>query len=198
MCTALSQCYRQPTTGWEIEERENAPPLVHNLPFPAYISLSHSHHLLCFGLSPSRIGIDVEWMKSGRRFREMAPLFMNNEEVALLPTQAPGLLQYFYQVWCAKEALYKALPPARQALTTLKGLPYHPLLEDSSPWHLVQSGLDNYQIAIVTENMIEKSTARPTLQTMFIDLEQVIQNTGKREQAVKKGPNSPFGDLQNH
>ncbi|WP_141202206.1 4'-phosphopantetheinyl transferase family protein [Oceanimonas doudoroffii] len=192
MCTALSRHYRRATTEWDIEERTNAAPLIHNLPVPAHISLSHSHHLICFGLSSFRIGIDVEWMKSGRRFREMAALFMSNEEVALLPEHPAELQRYFYRIWCAKEALYKALTPAEQARTTLTGLSYPALLENDSPWHLMQSRLDHYRLAVVSE----KVTAAPLLHQASINLEHVMRDAARRGLSNhKKGPDGPFGIL---
>lgn len=104
----------------------------------------------------------------------MAKLFMSEKELSLLPKQNSKLLNYFYRLWCAKEALYKAISPNEQSLATLPALAYYSLLTDSSQWHLTQFKLGNYQIATVSD----KSAHPPTLFKTFINLEQSLpQNT---------------------
>lgn len=151
MCHALSEHFMQPTSYWHIEERPQAKPVIHNLPIPGHISLSHSHDLVCFAFSPLKVGIDAELMKAGRDFHEMSKLFMNDEELRQIPKTSDEQQLYFYRLWCAKEAFYKALPAANQHQTTLATISYRALSERNTGWQLIESQLEDFRIAIVSE-----------------------------------------------
>jgi phosphopantetheine--protein transferase-like protein len=166
ICTALSRHYQHPSTSWIIEEPENSAPIIHNLPAGSHISLSHSHDLICFALSPLKVGVDIERVRPRRNFIAMAQLFMNNSELKQLPSPQPQQQQYFYHLWCAKEALYKALPRSEQSETTLKKLPYLQLKSGQLGWQLAEFELEGYQAAIVNK----KNARKAVITKHFIDL----------------------------
>ncbi|MBV1788297.1 4'-phosphopantetheinyl transferase superfamily protein [Marinobacterium sp. D7] len=168
ICSALSQLYRQPTTSWDIEDSTQASPFIHNLSSTCHTSLSHSHDLICFALSTAQVGVDVELMKARRNFKQLAELFMSEDELQRLPKDKNEGNTYFYRLWCAKEALYKALPVQEQASTSLASISYHALLDQESPWQLNEYIVDDYRVAVVNE-----STAPPAkLIKIFLDLNQ--------------------------
>ena len=76
---------------------------------------------------------------------------MNTEELDLLPESGDASVQYFYRLWCAKEAFYKALPIADQDKTTLTSLSYSDLKGGKTEWQLFKTQIDSYQIAVVTQ-----------------------------------------------
>lgn len=153
ICRALSQLFDKPVNDWKIHDTPNTPPLVLNLPNPYSISLSHSNNLICFALSPYAIGIDIE-RKRLRDFTAAASLFMNAQEYQTLLQEDQDKESYFYRLWCAKEALYKALPHTEQQQHGLHSLSYKSLSEGSSTHYLYESCIDDYQIAIVSAQPI--------------------------------------------
>ena len=161
ICSALSDLFDQPLNYWQLEERSNSAPVIHNLPRPGYISLTHSKELICFALSSDRIGIDAEHPKASRDLISAAELFMNPEEQGSMPDTVAGQQDYFYRLWCAKEAFYKALPAAEQAKATLASLAYNDLKSDTGRWHLYETTLDKYHIAVVSLNSIESGSFTP-------------------------------------
>ncbi len=149
ICLALSRHYQRPAKSWIIEEATNAAPIIHNLPSPAHISLSHSHDLVCFTLSPLKVGVDIEKVQPRQNLQAMADMFMNSSELKRLPTSEHQRQLYFYRVWCAKEALYKALPKFEQSEAILKKLSYLQLKSGQLEWQLSEFELEGYQAAIV-------------------------------------------------
>lgn len=92
---------------------------------------------------------------------------MNSSELKQLPVSEPQRQLYFYRVWCAKEALYKALPRFEQSETTLKKLSYLQLKNGQLGWQLSEFELEGYQAAIV-----HKKHARTAVEIKhFIDLD---------------------------
>ena len=167
ICTALSQHYQRPGNSWIIEEHDNAAPIIHNLPTVGHISLSHSHDLICFTLSPLKVGVDIERVQPRQNLKAMAELFMNSSELKQLPTPETQQQLYFYRLWCAKEALYKALPRFEQSETTLKNLSYMQLKSGQLGWQLSEFELEGYQAAIV-----HKKNAHTAVEIKhFIDLD---------------------------
>ncbi|UTW03881.1 4'-phosphopantetheinyl transferase superfamily protein [Amphritea atlantica] len=163
ICSALSDLFDQPLNYWQLEELPNSAPVIHNLPTPGYISLTHSKELICFALSSDRIGIDAEYPKASRDFISAAELFMNSTEQESMPDTVARQQDYFYRLWCAKEALYKALPAAEQARTTLASLVYNDLITGTGPWHLYETMLDQYHIAVVSLSSIKPDSLTPRL-----------------------------------
>lgn len=156
ICTALSERFNQPLNYWQIEERRHSTPLIHNLP-TGYISLTHSKSLIGFALSDNNVGIDLEYKKSTRDFISAAELFMSLDEINAMPKTTLARKNYFYQLWCAKEALYKALPAAQQSQATLTSLCYQDLKMENTPWYLYEATIDQYQLAIIANSIYPES-----------------------------------------
>lgn len=97
----------------------------------------------------------------------MAELFMNNSELKKLHSLQTQQQQYFYRLWCAKEALYKALPKCTQSETTLKELSYLQLQAGQSGWQLSEFELEGYQTAIVCK----KHAQAAVITKHFIDID---------------------------
>lgn len=65
-----------------------------------YISISHCADRVMVALSQRACGVDIE--RLDRRFAQLAPRFMNNQELVIATSQ-----EEMAAVWCAKESLYK-------------------------------------------------------------------------------------------
>jgi len=148
VCTTLSTLFKKPENYWNIIERPNNSPLILNLPKPYYISLSHSQDFICFALSSHCIGIDVE--QSRLRNFSTAAMFMSAQELQKMPRNEPDQQAYFYKLWCAKEAFYKALSKSEQQQRSLTSLSYHALKEGRGDYQLYETSICDYQIAAVS------------------------------------------------
>jgi len=154
ICSALSSLQpRIPDNSWRIDEQPGRAPVIHGLEFPLYLSLSHSHELICLTLSTLQTGVDVELMKPDRDFTEAAKLFMTDSELRQQPTTPKTRAQYFYRLWCAKEAQYKALPRAEQEKTSLSKIDFEDLQASRNGWQLLELNEPLYQISIVHERL---------------------------------------------
>ena len=80
---------------------------------------------------------------------------MSDAEKELIPTSAAERQHYFYRLWCAKEAFYKALPTTEQAQTTLTSLSYADLKNTAGQWHLYETELDHYHLAVISRSSID-------------------------------------------
>ena len=120
---ALSQYFFRPVNEWIFIERPDLPPEISNLPDNIYTSLSHSKGLICFAISGSPVGIDLELADRNRDFLALAKLFMSDEEVQYLAQNKEIEADIFYRTWCAKEAYYKAIPSIKQHDTSYKDIP---------------------------------------------------------------------------
>ncbi|RTE65949.1 4'-phosphopantetheinyl transferase superfamily protein [Amphritea opalescens] len=154
ICSALSERFNQPLSRWQIEERRHCAPVIHNLPLHGYISLTHSKALIGFALSDNNVGIDLEYKKRTRDFTSAAGLFMSPNEICAMPTSTAAKEAYFYRLWCAKEALYKALPATQQSKTSLATLSYQDLKMANTQWQLFEATMDNHQLAVVSSQVI--------------------------------------------
>jgi len=106
-------------------------------------------------------------MKPDRDFKEAAKLFMTAAERDQLPDNPEEVPQYFYRLWCAKEALYKALPRKEQEIKTLATIEFSDLLDGKKGWQLTELNIPQYRIAIVHES----TTAPVQLITTQLELE---------------------------
>jgi 4'-phosphopantetheinyl transferase len=154
--TALTQQFGRPFDTWQIEERCHTTPLIHNLPSGYHISLSHSDHFSTFALGTCRLGIDAENMRLDRDFIPAAAMFMNTEELKQLPPELQEIAQYFYRLWCAKEAWFKQLLPIEQNKTVLRNLAYIKLNQAHMPPYLYETQINQYHVAIVSQQPINK------------------------------------------
>lgn len=144
---ALSQTFQRQDDGWQFDDLPESMPVVRNLPSDTFISLSHSKGFICFAISASHLGIDLEATDKQRDFTALAEVFMNAEEQACLLRNPPPSEDYFYRVWSAKEACYKKLSSARQSKTSLQDIRYSELIENASPGYLFEGRIDGFVLA---------------------------------------------------
>lgn len=144
---ALSQSFQRQDSDWRFNDLPGSMPLVDNLPPDTYISLSHSKGFICFAISASPLGIDLEATDKQRDFSALAEVFMNQQEQACLRANPSGQAGYFYRVWSAKEACYKQLSSTQQTVKSLKQIHYAELAEKNAPGYLFEASIDDFVLA---------------------------------------------------
>ena len=160
---ALAEHGQTPCETQGFVERSGAMPRVPGLPQNIRLSLSHSHGLICLAISSCRVGIDVEVINRQKNFSELAKTFMNDDELACMNRHQTSQIDYFYQVWCAKEAFFKALPKTEQAATSLFKLSHTDLVTNRTQWRLLQGTTGDSRVAAVLDNK-----PRQILQSCFL------------------------------
>lgn len=149
---ALSQYFFCPINEWEFIERPDLPPKISNLPNNTYISLSHSKGLICFAISNSPIGIDLELADMNRDFLELAETFMSDEEIQHMTQNTEIQADIFYRIWCTKEAYYKTLSLKNQLDISFKNIPAYKLIKNETNWSLIEGKIGQFIVSIVTKN----------------------------------------------
>lgn len=146
---ALSKLYRQRLTYWQITSHDNAPPRVINLPQKLNLGLSHTKTHIALASYPHPIGIDIEYCKPRDNLMALSEEFMQDDELHFLK-EAKDKQDYFYRIWCAKEAAYKSLTRAEQLKTPLLTISYQGLLSSQNNWHILkQQRIENIRLAVV-------------------------------------------------
>jgi len=153
---ALSHHFLRDKNEWKFIEHADSPPVIINLPENTFISLSHSDGLICFAISGSPIGIDVEVANKQRDFLALARTIMNDDEFDYYVQNASTQTDLFYRMWCAKEAYYKALPTFEQAATSLNKIFFPALFENQDNWFLLEGKIGHLVLAVVIKNHPEK------------------------------------------
>ncbi|MBJ7538707.1 4'-phosphopantetheinyl transferase family protein [Marinomonas transparens] len=127
-----------------------------------YLSISHSHQLVCCVLHNSPIGVDIEFKKDITNPIEKSHFFMTAEEVAELEllVSDEAKKHYFYQVWCTKEAIFKALSPAEQNTTSLHTLPYSGVVDGEKRWSIFDTDIENYHLSLAYMGKVERVQLR--------------------------------------
>lgn len=75
--------------------------------YPFHFSLSYSHHYAIFAFSPDKlVGVDIEAINPDRVALE-SPALHDIERAEIKSAEDP--VEAFYDYWCAKEALLKAM-----------------------------------------------------------------------------------------
>lgn len=147
---AFSQQFNLPLNHWDFIEQANSIPIVSNLSENIFFSLSHSNGLICFITSLSPIGIDIEDTSKKRDYHELAEAFMSNQERHNLKKyQHNNLVNYFYRIWCTKEAYYKTCKT--HALTNLNDISILSFIKNNSEWSLIEGHIDSFMFSIITE-----------------------------------------------
>ncbi|MGO2236852.1 MAG: 4'-phosphopantetheinyl transferase family protein [Marinomonas sp.] len=115
-----------------------------------YLSISHSNYIVCCVLHECPIGIDIEYKKSRQNLAEKSSFFMSHEELEELTMiiEETRQKEYFYQVWCTKEAVFKALDFSEQKSTTLMSIHLSDFFSGGG-WSLFQKEIDNYHLSLV-------------------------------------------------
>jgi 4'-phosphopantetheinyl transferase len=149
---ALSQYFSRQEKEWTFIERPDSGPIISSLPDNIYLSLSHSGGFICFAISNYPIGIDLEYANKQRDFSALAGAFMNEEELDILARIDSTQAAYFYQVWCAKEAYFKALTPSEQSAISLKKIYFSALIGRDDNWHLIEGKIEQYWFAAMIKN----------------------------------------------
>lgn len=99
-----------PLSEIHIDLHDNGKPFLRNSN-GVHFNLSHTHNVALFGLSNNKsIGLDVEFINSGRNILGIAKRFFSPSEYKWL-RQSPHQeqLKIFYQLWCYKEACLKGV-----------------------------------------------------------------------------------------
>jgi 4'-phosphopantetheinyl transferase len=149
---ALSRYFHLEENEWLFIERPDSAPGITNLPENIHISLSHSSGFICFAISTSPMGIDLEAADKRRDFSALAEVFMNDRELDCLVQSESEQADYFYRIWCAKEAYYKTLSSTEQSATTLEKICISSLIEGDDNWHLIEGKIDQYRFAAMIKN----------------------------------------------
>lgn len=149
---ALSQYFPCPVNEWIFIERPDLPPKISNLPDNIYISLSHSKSLICFAISNSPVGIDIELTNRNRDFLALAKIFMSNKEVQYLAQNTEIQADMFYRIWCAKEAYYKAIPLLNQSSLSFKDISSLNLIKNETDWYLIEGKIEQFFVSAVVKN----------------------------------------------
>lgn len=147
---ALSERFGLKTQAWEFIEKRDSAPIIQNLPQGYWLSLTHSHGVICFCLHNQPIGIDIEQGKVRTNFLALAKAFMNNDELDRLNSNDALMADTFYKTWCAKEAFYKMLSPTDQANLFLKKINYFDLF-GGHQCYLTQGKIKGCYLALVTK-----------------------------------------------
>ncbi len=149
---ALSQHFLCPVNEWIFIERPDLPPKISNLPSNTYVSLSHSNGLICFAISNSPVGIDIELADTDRDFLALAKIFMNDEELQYLEQNKEIQTDIFYRTWCAKEAYYKAIPSIKQHDISYKDIHGQALIKNKTDWSLTEGKIKQFYISAIMKN----------------------------------------------
>lgn len=147
--------------SFSITERESSPPLIAELPRGSHISLSHSNGFICFAIANCPVGIDVELSTKLRDFTALSHEIMTRKEIKKLERQTSDARDYFYRVWCAKEAYYKALEKHQQT-TSFTEICTLERFSKNSAWNLHEEKKDNYQLSVVTKGQ------KPIINELFL------------------------------
>jgi phosphopantetheine--protein transferase-like protein len=166
---ALGEQFHRAESDWHFTERSGAPPAIAELPSGIYLSLSHSGGYLCFAISNSVIGIDIEVVRQRHNLLAMAKMFMDDTELDQLVRKGASQEDYFYRAWCAKEACYKSLAPAQQAKTSLPAISYRSLL-DGHDQRLIEGGSTAFRFAAAMTRLPGQTTQTAYLANVQIPL----------------------------
>ncbi len=80
---------------------ENNKPWADN----CFVSISHSHDMVAVCKSDKPVGIDIEYMSTGRDYQKIAKRFYKGKELEYL--NSSPTLESFYEIWTKKEAYSK-------------------------------------------------------------------------------------------
>lgn len=146
---ALSRQFSRAECGWQFSQQSASPPRVADLPVDTFLSLSHSGGYVCFAIANCAVGVDIELIRQGRDLPATARWFMDDYELAQLAGHEAAGADYFYRLWCAKEACFKALTPALQAQTSMRDLSHADLLVNRDDRRLIEGDGGEFRMAAV-------------------------------------------------
>ena len=158
-----------------IKERNANSPCLENYE-AHYVSISHSRDIVCCVIHNSLIGVDVEYKKSREGWSESAQFFMDKEELTqlnefLLPIDKKD---FFYKIWCIKEAIFKTLSYEMQKETSLHSIPSISFFHKNKDWSLFETSLADYQLSLTYTGV------KCTVECSIVD----ISNEAKEEKLI--------------
>lgn len=107
---------------WQfVEQAQQAPQLLSAIPHQIAFSIAHSCDQVACLLTTDRIaGCDIEYMGKARNAMEIAALYFDAQDVAVLATlQGAEQTQSFYRLWTQHEARFKAAQGQAPCATAL-------------------------------------------------------------------------------
>ena len=121
-----------------ISHREDGAPYIEQMPQQS-ISISHCEDLLCIAIATEgyRLGIDIE--QQSHQVPRVLPRVCSPMELSHLERYPEDETLKACLVWCAKEAVYKAISPAALTLKSLHLL------------QLRQESADSYSLSIAAK-----------------------------------------------
>ena len=146
----LSRKFGLEDSFWCFQQRRNKSPRITNLPRPIFTGLSHSKGVIAFVISESPVGIDLESMDRKRNIDGIAAATMTTEEIIYLNQYPQTKIIRFYELWCSKEAYYKALSLSEQAGIQFSSLPIEHLGRGNNSWHFLLNSFGEFVVAIAT------------------------------------------------
>ena len=153
---ALSHKYDITESYWAFLEQADIAPNITNLPYPAYMSLSHSKGFICFAISNYSLGIDIETINIKRDLTGIAKEIMSNDEIAYL-NQSPDNYQIrFYELWCSKEAYYKSLSTVEQTNIDLSKISLKSVNKGENAKQILLNNLENLLLSIAIDSTPDK------------------------------------------
>lgn len=131
-------------------ENELGPPTIENLPLGFSTSLSHSKGTICFVIAKVPVGVDIERMRLDRNFIEASQIFMSTHELSVLKQRKTLEADYFYEVWCQKEAYFKLLTTQEQKSFDFQKKTIETVFENNK-YSLFNKKYQHYNISVVFE-----------------------------------------------
>ncbi len=149
---ALAQYFNKAHSSWDFIYLANSAPNISNLPAGYHVSLTHRKGKILFVISPFPVGVDIELIKPKNNLVELSEMFMTSKEKAKLSKLTEcQQLNYYYQVWTAKECYYKALLPSEQASIQFTYLNIFDVIDYSENWQLIQYRKYGFLYSLVTK-----------------------------------------------
>jgi len=107
----LSNYHTLAPTEWLFSHSDNGKPYIANSGCTLTFNISHSSHQLVIAIGRDhQLGVDIEEMKTKRKWQEIAGTYYTKKEVAALRSlNSEDGCRYFYKLWTLKEAYIKAL-----------------------------------------------------------------------------------------
>lgn len=168
MRTACSSYFNIASNTLLFIEKPHALPMISPLPKGYYYSLSHSKGLIYFAISNNPIGIDVEQHLHRTDIIGAAEFFMSANELKNLMSLKSTALNYFYRLWCAKEAYFKSVPPSQQQHISLQAIDYHSLCDNNINATLFEKELQHHQLAVFCRKHYSNFTINTLTREQFV------------------------------
>lgn len=147
---ALTFYFNEEQSSWTFIYSAHSAPNITNLPESYCVSLTHRKGYILFIISPYPVGVDIELIKPKNNLVELAEMFMTpNEHAKLIGLRQPQQLDYYYQVWTAKESYYKAHSQAEQAAIQFSDIDIVDVIECADRWQLLQKKERDLMCSIV-------------------------------------------------